>query len=295
VKDDAAKRESLDRLLIQLRPKLHRYCARMTGSVIDGEDVVQETLLKAISTRISDAVENPTGWLFRIAHNTALDHLRQRARQDARHSHEDPDMIPTPRDPERDLSIAIASLRTFMRLPVAQRSAVILSDVLEYSVEEVSEITQQSSAAVKSTLQRGRLRLSELAQEPEDLPPPALSDAERARLTRYVDCFNSRDYDSVRRMLADDVRLELVNRLRKRGRKEVGEYFSGYASVSHWRFTLGFIDRRPAMLVFDLRDGSPTSPAYFVVLDWVGERVAAIRDFLFARYAIEGAECLVLE
>ena len=37
-----------ERLLAELRPKLHRYCARMTGSSIDGEDVLQETLVKAI-------------------------------------------------------------------------------------------------------------------------------------------------------------------------------------------------------------------------------------------------------
>ena len=37
-----------ERLLAELRPRLHRYCARMTGSVIDGEDVLQETLVKAI-------------------------------------------------------------------------------------------------------------------------------------------------------------------------------------------------------------------------------------------------------
>ena len=36
---------TFDRLLGELRPKLHRYCARMTGSVIDGEDVVQEALV----------------------------------------------------------------------------------------------------------------------------------------------------------------------------------------------------------------------------------------------------------
>ncbi len=45
---DAAARAGFDRLLGELRPKLHRYCARMTGSVIDGEDAVQEALVKAI-------------------------------------------------------------------------------------------------------------------------------------------------------------------------------------------------------------------------------------------------------
>ena len=82
--DTPTAREAFDRLLAQLRPKLHRYCARMTGSVIDGEDLVQEALLKAIEALgETDALANPEAWVFRIAHNAALDFLRRRARQQA--------------------------------------------------------------------------------------------------------------------------------------------------------------------------------------------------------------------
>ena len=64
-----------------MRPKLHRYCARMMGSVIDGEDVLQDALIKAVeSFAIRRADQQPEGWLFRIAHNTALDFLRRRSR-----------------------------------------------------------------------------------------------------------------------------------------------------------------------------------------------------------------------
>src|SRR5579883_3177881 len=64
-----------------LRPRLHRYCARMTGSAVHGEDVLQDTLLKALHAQTQGAgVENPEGWLFRIAHNTSLDFLRERSR-----------------------------------------------------------------------------------------------------------------------------------------------------------------------------------------------------------------------
>src|ERR1700704_1630068 len=60
-------REALDRLLGELRPKLHRYCARMTGSVVDGEDVVQEALVKAIEAiPQAGAIGYPEGWLVRI-------------------------------------------------------------------------------------------------------------------------------------------------------------------------------------------------------------------------------------
>ena len=66
-----------ERLLAELRPRLHRYCARMTGSVIDGEDVLQETLVKAIEAfPHTGPLANVEGWLFRIAHNAALDAFR---------------------------------------------------------------------------------------------------------------------------------------------------------------------------------------------------------------------------
>src|SRR5262249_33625620 len=87
-------REAFDRLLGELRPKLHRYCARMTGSVLDGEDVVHEAIVKAMEALSQPGpIARPEAWLFRIAHNAALDFLRHRARQDAAHADEDPDMI----------------------------------------------------------------------------------------------------------------------------------------------------------------------------------------------------------
>jgi len=75
------ERAAFERLLTELRPQLHRYCARMTGSVIEGEDVVQEALLKALDAQPhAGSIGDPQAWLFRIAHNAALDHLRRRAR-----------------------------------------------------------------------------------------------------------------------------------------------------------------------------------------------------------------------
>ena len=86
---DSTRREAFDRLLGELRPKLHRYGARMTGSVVDGEDVVQEAILKALEAFGAEEIANPEGWLFRITHNAALDHLRRRARQEAISAAED--------------------------------------------------------------------------------------------------------------------------------------------------------------------------------------------------------------
>jgi len=286
----AAPQKPVEQLLGELRPRLHRYCARMTGSVIDGEDVVQDVTLKAMEAApAAGPITNPEGWLFRIAHNAALDFLRRRAREETRHANEDLDMIAAARNPVADLQIVATSLRTFMRLPVSQRSSVILSDVFGHSLAEICEIVGGNVPAVKAALQRGRLRLRALATEADDAPVPALAEPERSRLKRYVERFNAHDFDAVRTMLAEDVRLELVNRTRLDGKKSVAPYFGNYATRPHWRFTAGFVDGRPAVLVYDADDPDERLK-YFILLDWAGEKVVGIRDFVFARYAMEGAE-----
>ena len=282
----------LERLIAELRPKLHRYCARMAGSVIDGEDVMQEALIKAVEAfPRQGTIDFPKAWLFRIAHNEAIDFVRRRARQEFSNAEEDLDMIDPAPTPEEHLAAA-SSLRTFARLPILQRSAVILKDVLGYSIEEIGGIIAASVPAVKSALHRGRERLRELAGGPDDRPSPPLSEPERARLAAYAERFNAHDFDAVRDMLAQDVRLELVARTRLRGR-EVHTYFGNYASVDDWRFVPGQIDGRPAILVFDPRKPE-TRPTYFILVEWDGGKLVAIRDFRHARYAVEDAEMAVM-
>jgi RNA polymerase sigma-70 factor (ECF subfamily) len=299
----AADAASIDGLIVRMRPRLHRYCARMVGSVIDGEDVLQDALIKAVEAFSSqgatkDAMKgampqggigNPEGWLFKIAHNAALDFLRRRNRQEVLRSAEEVDMIADQRDAVLSRQIASASLRTFMRLPVAQRSSVILMDVLGCSLQEVCEVMDFSLPAVKAALHRGRAQLRELADEPEDAPSPTLSEADRARLGAYVAHFNARDFDAIRAMIADDVRLELVNRTRLSGKAEVSRYFGNYDKVSDWHLVPGLVEDRPAILVFDPNEASG-KPKYFMLLDWQADKVGSIRDFRHAPYVIDGAD-----
>src|SRR5262245_9286241 len=282
-------RESFDRLLGELRPKLHRYCARMTGSVVDGEDIVQEAIMKAIEAfPQAGSIANAEAWLIRITHNTALDFLRRRARLEALSSDEDPAMVVDPVSTANDQLAVAASLRTFMRLPVAHRSAIILMEVLGYSLDEIGNILDSSIPAVKAGLHRGRARLREIAQEPDETPLPVLAESERSLLAAYVSRFNARDFDAIRSMLADEVQLDLVSKLRRSGRNEVKNYFSRYAEVDDWYFVPGLVERHPAVIVRDPR-ALARSPSYFILLEWAGHRLVNIRDFRFARYATEGA------
>ena len=265
-----------------LRPRLHRYCARMTGSAVDGEDVLQNTIIKALHARAQGAaVDNLEGWLFRIAHNASLDFLRDRSRNTVVPLNDEMEAAPMPA-----AEIVAIGFQTFLRLPELQRCAVILKDVLGHSVDEVASIAECSSAAAKSALQRGRAALRRLAQTPEDTRLPLMSDSDRGKITAYVHLFRSGDFDTIRAMLADDVKLDLVNRLQMEGRAKIDRYFTRYAEVTKWRFALGAIEGRPAMLVFD-STGPMASPAHFVLIDWAETRIVKIRDFLFAPYVLE--------
>jgi RNA polymerase sigma-70 factor, ECF subfamily len=280
-----------ERLLAELRPRLHRYCARMTGSVIDGEDVLQETLVKAIEAfPHTGPLANVEGWLFRIAHNAALDFLRRRARREG--VQDGDEALETIADPDSAIErrqAAAASLRTLMRLPVAQRSSVILMDVLGHSLEEISEVLESTVPAIKANLHRGRQRLVELAAEPDDRPPPVLAEADRQRLAAYVARFNARDFDALRAQLADDVKVEVVNRTRLSGRGEVGRYFGNYSQTNDWHLAPGLVEGRPAVVVLD--PAQPAGlPVYFMLIDWRDGRLLAVRDFRYARYVVEGAE-----
>jgi len=280
----------IERLLVAMRPRLHRYCARMVGSVIDGEDVLQDALTKAVEAHASaGSVGNPEGWLFRIAHNTALDFLRRRNRQEALRGPAEVDMIVDQLDAVESRQIAATSLRTFMRLAVAQRSSVILMDVLGCSLTEICDVMDCSLPAAKAALHRGRAQLREIADEPEDAPQQQLSDADRARLGAYVAHFNARDFDAIRAMISDDVQLDLVNKTRMRGKAEVSRYFGNYAKASGWRLVPGLVEGHPAILVFD-PNAADGGAKYFVLLGWAAGKVATIRDFRHAAYAIDGAE-----
>jgi RNA polymerase sigma-70 factor (ECF subfamily) len=162
-------------------------------------------------------------------------------------------------------------------------------DVLGHSLQEICEVMDCSLPAAKAALHRGRTQLHEIAGEPEDTPQQRLSDADRERLGAYVAHFNARDFDAIRAMISDDVRLDLVSRTHMRGKAEVSRYFGNYAKVSDWRLVPGLVEGHPAILVFD-PNVSGAEPKYFVLLGWDAGKVATIRDFRHAAYVIDGAE-----
>ena len=127
---------AFEALVQDIRPELHRYCARMIGSVVEAEDVVQDALTKAYVSLPTTSVTNLRGWLFRIVHNKAIDHLRRDSDQPMELLDEYP-MTEEPDQPLEEKELAALALSVFLKLAPRQRSCVILKDVMGYSLAEI--------------------------------------------------------------------------------------------------------------------------------------------------------------
>jgi RNA polymerase sigma-70 factor (ECF subfamily) len=260
----------------------------MIGSVVDAEDVVQDALAKAHASLPTTSVANMRGWLFRIAHNKAIDHLRRAGHQRIEHLDEHA-LLADPDPPLAEGELVALALSVFLKLAPKQRSCVILKDVMGYSLADISELLDATVPEIKAALHRGRARLRELAKGLTPGGPAPRDEQERELLARYIDRFNARDFDAVRAMLADEVRLDLLNRTTRRGRAEVGEYLHRYSQVDDWHLALGAIENRPAILVYASREPS-SQPTYFMLLSWDGVQVSYIRDYRYAPYVMRDAE-----
>jgi len=281
-------------LTADVRPELHRYCARLMGSVIDGEDVVQDTMLRAL-VALQDLDETPPlrPWLFRVAHNRALDLLRGRAVRRAEPiADEDVDIAdPTSPDPMETLMRQQAvktAVSRFAGLPIHQRSVVILKDVLDESLTEIADLLDITVDAVKGHLARGRARLREINAQ---AGPLAERPAPSAEVARYVALFNGRDWDGLRALLADDVKLSQSAHSLRVGRADVGMFFTFYAQSDALRLAPAWLEGREVIAVFE--DRADAKPSYVMWLEWRDGRITFIRDYKYVRYVIADAELLL--
>jgi RNA polymerase sigma-70 factor (ECF subfamily) len=218
------------------RPELLAHCYRMLGSLVDAEDAVQDTYLRAWRSFDSfQARSSERTWLYRIATNvclTALQHHSRRVLPSGLGApSDDPSAPPNSADPgiawlqpisdarirsELDDPAAIAVARDSVRLaliaslqylPSRQRAVLILRDVLAWSAAEVAGFLDMSVAAVKSALQRARARLAETGLNAEDID--GLTEPEHVKLLdRYIDAFQNANASALQRLLRQDATLE---------------------------------------------------------------------------------------
>jgi len=265
----------------------------MTGSISDGEDIVQDTLARAYYA-LSEVEEMPVlrPWLFQIAHRRALDHLRRYERRMGLPL--DDEMIRTTADTAEDAEDALArgevlhaAIGYFVELPATQRSCVILKDVLGHSAEEIAVLLDLTVPAVRSSLHRGRASLRARGETPAP-DDPSVTRQTSPTAMRYAALFNARDWAGVRAMLAEDVQLDVVSRLRRVGRTAVSGYFTNYGSLADWRLVPAWLDGREVLAVF--RDPQDARPGYFIELEVLDGRIETIRDFRYVEYIARDAE-----
>jgi RNA polymerase sigma factor (sigma-70 family) len=288
-----ARQAQLLALADELRPELHRYCARLMGSVIDGEDVVQDTFTRAY-VAVDELQDDPPlrAWLFRIAHNRALDLQRSRAIRAAEpievaHEVADPES-PDPVEVMMRREAVETAVSRFAELPTMQRSVVILKDVLDQSLEEIAAMLDLTVNAVKAHLARGRARLKAInAQAPAQSAPRPPSPA----VARYVALFNRHDWDGLRAMLADDVRLVQSTYPLRAGAANVGTFFGIYSRGAPVRLAAAWLDGREVIAVFE--DPQAAKPSYLMWLEWRDGLISFIRDYKYVRYVIDDAELVL--
>jgi RNA polymerase sigma-70 factor (TIGR02960 family) len=258
-----------DRLTSPLRRELLVHCYRMTGSVHDAEDLLQETLLRAWRA-LDDYDETRASlrtWLYRIATNVCLTALRKQSRRplpsglvgpsdDPRApmvaAVEVPWLQPLPDDPADVMagrvSLRLALVAALQLLPARQRAMLILREVLDWSAVEIAEALETTPAAVNSGLQRARARISDVDEDLITEDP-----GQRELVDKYVEAFENADVRALSRLVTHDAILEMP---------PVLNWYAGRDAYA------GFIDRVFAMRGTDWRmiktsaNGQPAVAAY---------------------------------
>ncbi len=230
----ATRAEGFDRLVEPFRSELLAYCYRMLGSAHDAEDLVQDTYLRAWRAReqYDDARSSPRTWLYRIATNACLTALEVRGRRPL------PSGLVAPSDPLGPLvqgehaawlqpwpdsmlnagdpagavidrsSLRLVFAAALQHLSARQRGALILRDVLSFSASETAEILGTTVVSVNSSLQRARARMKEVRARQEAIDEPSAVE-QRAWIERYMKAFERADVEGLKRLLTEDVLMEM--------------------------------------------------------------------------------------
>jgi RNA polymerase sigma-70 factor, ECF subfamily len=222
-----------DRLAEPFRTELLAYCYRMLGSAHDAEDLVQETYLRAWRAReqYDESRSSLRTWLYRIATNVCLTALEVRGRRPLPSGlvgasdplgplvrGENPWLQPLPDswldagDPARAVidrnSLRLAFAAALQHLSARQRGALILRDVLSFSAAEAADILGTTVVSVNSSLQRARARVKEAGAAREQPTEPSAAD-QRAWVDRYMRAFERADVEGLKRLLTEDVLMEM--------------------------------------------------------------------------------------
>lgn len=298
-------------LLEMHRPALTGHCYRMLGSVVDAEDAVQETMLRAWKA-MDDFRERSSlkTWLYRIATNVCLDTIEAGKRTRVRPV----DLSPVPAEvaegmelqqypreywvepipdelavPATDVSdpaeqavlkesIRLAFVAALQYLPPRQRAALLLTQVLNWSAAETAEALEMSVAAVNSALQRARATLA--ARNPAVVPRD-LSPEQELLLQRYTDAFERYDIEALTQLLHEEATMSMP---------PYALWLRGRDSIAQWMLTYGIGCRGSRLVRLPSACGGVPAFAQYrqggeqpwgiVLLDLDGDRIVRLNYFL---------------
>jgi len=235
--------------LSPLRPELHRYCVRLTGSLWDGEDLAQDALIKVFSMlgKVDADLKQPRGYLLRTATTLWIDRCRRADRERAWRAGQANQVAGeavAADDPASAVAqseaVRAAAGELLARLPPRERAAVMMKDVFDLSLEDTAAVLRTSVGAVKAALHRGRGRLG----DPERDAPRAASDVPPELIERFVEAMEHKDIEALRALCLEDVCIELVGGNEMHGFED-GRPFFEYAHMTfpalglgdnpHWR------------------------------------------------------------
>jgi len=286
----AGDHEAFMRAVTPYRKELHRHCYRMTGSVDDADDILQETLFRAWRSLGTYAGRSSfRAWLYRIATNSSIDALGGKARQEVAIAWEGQDQGLEPmwlqpysdNDPaqvtEQREHIALAFMVAIQRLPPKQRAALLLKDVLGFSVPDIAEALDTTEPAINSALQRARANI-----RTEAAPRPG-TDAETALRDQVMDAWHRADLDALTHLMASDIVLTMPpDPIRIDGPDAIVAFLVSAAPdgrLDRMRLLPAQANQQPAMALYLPDNQGAYTPSALISLDITATRVSRMTAF----------------
>ena len=302
--DAGAGEATFEELVAPYRRELLLHCYRILGSLQDAEEALQETLLSAWQglARFEGRSSMRT-WLYRIATNRCLDHLRAAERRPplaAPLSAEPPPpsrssevawLQPYPDDladpapgPERLAesreAVSLAFVRALQVLPPRQRAVLLLRDVLAFRASEVASMLDTTEESVTSALKRARAALA--VERPAQPPPPPRSPQERQVVDAWLDAFAAFDVPRMVALLTEDAWLRMPPlEFEYQGREAAARFFTAlHVPGRRFRFVQTRANGQPAYVVYQLDAVSGVWHARgLFVLTLAGSRIHEVTRF----------------
>jgi len=277
-----------------LRPDLYRYCRHLTRTPWDAEDLVQDAMAKAFVTlgTVFRDLPGRRAWLFRVASNLWIDRVR-RARLEASLERDEDEAAVDPQAARE------AAGTLFSALSAQERAAIVLKDVLDFSLDEIADALSTTVGAVKAALHRGRGRL---AEAPSDSP------AQRAPRAGVLDAFcaafNAHDLERMTALLLDSAVVEIVGVVTEYGPDAAKDPRTGSFAGSLGPLTfddrggvgpellVGYLGGPPRCEARPYRDATVLLIWYdheegprvrgVMTLQTAGDRIATLRNYFFS-------------